>query len=114
MIKFAGYFSLTGFIIPLIFTITWELLEKFPNFYIMIGHKVQLIQLALWPSSIFMIATAGTKGINYKILTISIVANITFYAMLGLLTWFGLNKHRWILVVTSVIVLLLLYRLLTL
>jgi len=114
MIKFIGFFSLVGLVLPCLFFIAWRFLEDAPNLYGSIGNKLELLQLVAWPSSIFMMATTGEGGMNFEILVISITVNVILYAIIGFLIWFGLYKQRWVLFCTAASLLLSWYFLLTL
>jgi hypothetical protein len=99
MIKFALYFALAGFFIPFIFTILWIFLENYSKIYNSIGEKLELIQLLLWPPSIFMMATANHEIIDFNMMLISTIANTIIYTGLGLLLWWGLNRNKFFLLV---------------
>lgn len=114
MKKFIGWFSLAGIIVPLLFTGIWVLLEKTPQTYLSAGNKLEPLQLIVWPSSIFMMGTAGHEGIDYKMLALSVAVNVAFYALIGFLIWWGLNKQRWVLYVTAGAIAIGWYKLLTL
>lgn len=114
MMKFVGFFLLFGFVIPCVFTAAWAILEKSPDLYMSIGGKLETVQLLIWPTSIFMMATASNKGIDFKMLAIAIAANILLYALIGFLIWWGLNRQRWVFFVVCAAILLGWYRLFTL
>jgi len=97
MIRFIVSFSLVGLIIPIIFTMIWALLERSGSAYISMGNMLETAQIMLWPSSIFMAATAGHEGIDYGMLALSIIANGFLYLVFGLLIWLGIYKHRFVL-----------------
>jgi hypothetical protein len=89
MIKFVSFFSLAGLIIPILFSLIWSLLIQYPSLYVSAGEFLLIIQLLVWPSSFMMMATAGHKGTDYVMLTLSIVPNIIIYTLLGFLIWWG-------------------------
>ena len=108
--RFLALFAGAGLGIPLIFTFIWYMRD-----YHTFDNVSITIQLFLWPSSLVMMATAGKEGVEfYQFLATSIAINILLYALIGLLVWWGMNKQRWILYLTVVLILLLWLRLLTL
>lgn len=114
MVKFTALFSLVGLVIPVILTLFWKLLEQYRHAYLAVGRVMEIVQLLIWPSSIFMIATAGSKDIDYGMLALSIITNIAFYAVIGFLIWWGLNKQRWVIYLAMGLIALIWYKLFTL
>ena len=112
MLKFILLFSSVGAFIPIILSSIWPLLEKYPSIYRMLGLGLLRFQVLVWPSSIFMIGTAGNKGIPIQMLSLSIIANILLYALIGFLAWFGLHKQRWVLFALALSIIVGWYRLL--
>jgi hypothetical protein len=95
-------------------TLAWMLLEKNHSAYIWLGNKLEIVQLLLWPSSLFMLATAGHEDVDYRMLTISTIMNVGLYALIGAATWYGFYKQRWVLLALSALVLAGWYKLLSL
>jgi len=114
MVKIIGLFSLAGLAIPILFTLIWRLIEQYQRAYLSIGRVLEILQLLVWPSSIFIMATAGRKGIDYRMLAISVIVNIAFYALIGFLVWWGLHKQSWMLYCAIGLLILIWYKLLTL
>jgi len=112
--RFIGIFSLFGLSLPLIFTLIWTILEKTKYAYGSLGNGLATLELLIWPSSIFMMATAGHHGIDYGMLSISVAANIVLYSIIGFVVWLGLKQHRWLLYFLVMIIILGWYKLLTL
>jgi len=112
--RFIGIFSLFGLSLPLIFTLIWAILEKTKYWYGSLGNGLATLQFLIWPSSIFMMATAGHRGIDYGMLSISVAANIVLYSIIGLVVWLGIKRHRWLLYLLIMIIILGWYKLLTL
>jgi hypothetical protein len=108
---FIVLFSLVGLVVPALFTALSQLLTGIyrPDSHV---WRFDIVQLLLWPSSIFMLATAGHEGIDYEMLAISIVANVALYALLGFLVWWGVYKQRWVLYVVAGVIALGWYKLL--
>lgn len=111
MIKYVSGFAFAGFAIPVLLNIFWSYYELYISFEASLW--IEKFVLISWPSSILMIGTAGHKGINYEILSISIIVNVVLYAIIGLLIWIGLNKQRWVLYLIFVLIALIWCRLLT-
>lgn len=104
MIKFIGAFSLAGFVISCLLTIVWKILVKIPDLYVSIGMNLFPVYLLFWPSSILVMVddlSPDQKGIDYGILTISIIANVILYSVIGFLLWWGWNRQKWVLIVVG-------------
>ncbi|MCP4347078.1 MAG: hypothetical protein GY795_16315 [Desulfobacterales bacterium] len=114
MIKYLGVFATVGFAIPVILTVVWFLLEKHNDYYLSIGDKIIVIQLMIWPSSIFMMATAAHEGIDFVVLSLSITVNVLLYTVLGYFIWMGIYKHHWILYAVATVIIFAWYKLLNL
>jgi hypothetical protein len=114
MMKLIVLLSVAGLVIPMLFTLILRLVEQHQPAYFSISRVLEIIQLLVWPSSIFMMATAGHKDIDYGMLALSIMVNIIFYAVIGFLVWWGLHRQRWILYFAIGLVALIWYKLLTL
>lgn len=111
MAKLITIFSSAGLVIPILFTLIWRVLEQYPHAWLSIGRILVNVQLLVWPSSIFMMATAGHKGIDWGMLALSIAVNIILYAVIGFLIWWGINKYRWAIYCAIGLVLLIWYKL---
>jgi len=94
-VQYALRYAIAGFIFPALFTLFLQYFELSISFEASLW--IENLVLFLWPSSLFMMGTAGTPGINFEILSISIAVNIVLYTILGFLVWLGLNKQRWVL-----------------
>ena len=113
--RFIGIFSLFALSLPLIFTLIWMILEKTKYWYGSLGNGLATLQLLIWPSSIFIMATAGHHGIDYGMLSISVAANnIVLYSIIGFVVWLSLKQHRWLLYLLIMIIILGWYKLLAL
>ena len=114
MRKYVVLFSLAGLALPCLLTVIWMALEKHNGAYLWVSGKIEVLQLLVWPSSLFMLATAGHQGIDYKMLALSTAVNIGIYALIGFVIWYGVHKQHWILLACGVLVTLGWYKLLTL
>lgn len=114
MHRFVQVFAIIGMAVPIIFTLSWPILEKTKHWHGTLGNALATLQLLIWPSSIFMMATAGHEGLDFKMLSISIAVNIVLYSIIGFIFWMGLKKHHWLLYVLVVLILLSWYKLLRL
>jgi len=114
MSGFVKIFAMFGLSVPIILTLIWPILERSNYWYGTLGNALATLQLLIWPSSIFMIASAGYEGIDFKMLSISIAVNIVLYSIIGFIVWLGLKKHHWLLYVLVVLILLSWYILLRL
>lgn len=97
MARIAGYCAIGGFLIPFVLSGIWMLLEKHAQLYLSVGGALASVQLVIWPSSIMMLGTAGQSSINLPILLLSSVVNAAFYALIWTLIWYGIYRHRWVL-----------------
>lgn len=111
MVKLIALFSLAGFVIPILFSLIWWVLEQYPRAWLFIGGILVNVQLLVWPSSIFMMATAGHEGIDYGMLALAITVNIVLYASIGFLIWWGMYKQRWAIYCALGLILLIWYKL---
>jgi hypothetical protein len=98
-------FTLCGLLIPIAFTLLSIFLINFPKHYLAIASKLQILQLLLWPSSIFMLASAGSGGIDFQMLSISIAVNILIYTIMGFCIWWAWQRQRWMLYVIGCLIL---------
>lgn len=114
MLRFVGISSLIGLVLPLLLSGIWKIIEGHPRVDISLGYWLVKLQLLIWPSSIFMMAETGHRSNDLKLFGFSLTANVLLYAIVGLLIWWGLNKHCWILAVVAVLVVLGWWKLLTL
>lgn len=114
MRRYVLLFSLAGLIIPRLMITIWGVLEKYPGVYVSVGDRLEVFQRLLWPSSLFMIATAGHEDVDYGMLTFSTIVNMGIYTLVGAMTWHGLHKRRLTLFLLFVLVLVGWYKLLTL
>ena len=103
--KVLSLFAFSGLLFPLCMTVVWKILETNQAAYITIGRSLEKFQLMFWPSSIFMLATAGKPGLDLTILAISISVNILLYVGVGSLAWWGVHRQRWVLYVVSGLIL---------
>ena len=78
--KWIFWWSSIGLLVPVTLILRWKLL----------GSTFGQIELILWPSSILLMGLEGQRSAFIIILwyAIVIVANIIFYCVIGLLTWF--------------------------
>lgn len=104
--RFAGI----GLLIPLLFRV----LSRFLNTADLMYYASRLA-LILWPSSIWNLAASSDdpSGAN-KLFLISMVANMVFYILIGLLVWLGLRKHFGFFILLGFSLFALWWRLLTL
>jgi hypothetical protein len=98
MIRFEVYSIVVGLVVPFIFIAIHIVLEKYQFSVSGFADFVHGLQLLLWPSSIFLMATAGHKWYDrfvVEIFVLSLVANVIVYAVFGGLLWWGLYRQRW-------------------
>jgi hypothetical protein len=87
MLRYLFIGAFIGEIIPLIFLSTPHL---FP-----MAWRGDLIQMAFWPSSIFMMLLGSPDRFG-EILATSIFLNMVLYAVIGLVLWFfAWGWKRW-------------------
>ena len=114
VIKWIGVFSFVGAVLPFLFTAAWSILDRYSAINAWLGGKLELLQLLVWPSSIFMMATAATPGVDWTMLMLAVVVNVVLYAAIGGVVWWGIYRQRWVLFPLGALVLLGWYRLLNL
>jgi hypothetical protein len=90
--RFAAAFALLGVLVACSLNAVWSLFER----SIQASHYYFLIlkgTLLLFPAFIGTIAISGTKYWGLESIAL-IGMNGVFYAIVGLLVWLGLRKHR--------------------
>lgn len=70
------------------------------SYLILSTYRFDRVLLALWPSSILLMA--DPEGQSVAIPTVAITANAVLYGAVGWLVWFGLNRRRFLLPVVGV------------
>ena len=114
LIKFTGLFMAAGFLIPIVFLFLWTWIVHLRSISTSAFYYINQIMLMLWPTSIINLAGAGDETLAEHLFLISAASNVVIYGLFGLLMWFGLRHHRWVLVALFVGLILLWWRLLTL
>ena len=114
LIKFTGLFMTAGFLIPIVFLFLWTWIVHLRSISTSAFYYFHNIMLMLWPTSITYMAGAGNDILPDSLFLITSAINVVFYGLFGLLMWFGLRHHRWVLVALFVGLILLWWRLLTL
>lgn len=90
MIRMILIFSMIGFFVSIVCILAWKIISYFPEFDKAYGGAIYLIQLIIWPGSVFFVAATGSKGI---IITIyAILSNILLYAIAGSIIGIFLRK----------------------
>lgn len=105
--KFLYWFGASGLLIPALFSVFWQILRTLGVNAVWILH-VEKIQLLLWPSSIFMIATAGSPFFSFSLLSIFLISsavNVIVYLFFGGLIWLGLIRYMIFLYIVPVLIL---------
>ena len=91
--KFLLIFSLVGGSIPIIWLMFWHWAknscEQCVN-WLMGSQFFDVTLLIVWPSSLLLVADPSDN--NLKLQSISVLINILFYMILGLLTWLATSK----------------------
>ena len=111
--KIVGMSVLIGLTVSLVFITLWALFERFISLHASV--IVEDIQLILWPSSIFLMATcnAGLAD-RIEIYSISIGVNVLLYSVAGLSFWYGIEKHSWLMGISlGMLLMMIWWRLLT-
>lgn len=73
------------------------------SYLVLSTYRFDRVLLALWPSSILLMA--DPEGRSVAIPAVAITANAVLYGAVGWLVWFGLNRRRFMLPVVAVSVL---------
>ena len=74
-------------------------------FAIAIGGYIDEVQLALWPTSIWLIAAAAGGRLSLELHALSVLANALLYSVLGFLLWVGFTKSTWLLFAIGILIL---------
>ena len=82
-------FAAVGLAVPLGLMSAAMLLDRNPQLPLKYGILLNRIMLALWPSSILLMATAGRQGTleAYKLVAFSVATNALLYAAIGGFVW---------------------------
>jgi hypothetical protein len=72
------------------------------SYLLLSDYRIDRVLLALWPSSIFLMA--DPEGRSALVPTTAIAVNAALYGVLGWTVWFGLNRRRFVLPVVAVVV----------
>ena len=97
MKRYIERFALAGFVVPLMFMAVWELYFKYTPRHHKLASVIEVIQLLLYPSSLFMLATADLRGLEVLgTLAVSITVNMVYYTFVGFFIWFGVERQRWV------------------
>lgn len=104
---FAAWSVAIGIAVPLSLEAIWW---SHNNGWIHVQHSLQLqrLTLVLWPSSFLLLGRA------WFLLPISVFTNAALYLVIGTMLWFGITKHKAILVVPVALLAGVWWRLLTL
>ena len=111
MLRFVGMFAAVGLLVPVVFRVMWHFLEQSKDLDVQIA--AEKLTLLLWPTSIVTLAASPEPGVETGLFLISLVANVVFYAFLGLLIWLGLRKHAAFFVLPSLLLIVTWWWLLT-
>ena len=94
MMNFVAIFSSVGLGIPILFSLYWQLADRFFEAGQQSAFLLKL-QILFWPSSMFMMGTAGASTFeSLKVWLLSAGANVLLYAIIGLLFWLGIHKNK--------------------
>ena len=113
MARFISLFAIGGVLVPLVFQVIWWIVDSYPAIDRSIGYSLHQATLVLFPSSFVMIA-ASEESLYFGLLLISIAVNVVLYVAIGAAVWYGLRKHRAILVLLAVVMTVIWWRVLTL
>lgn len=105
LVRFVAYAMGIGAAIPLTWmAIYWLALRGNSAiiYSLMSKRHFDRFLIAIWPSWLFFIADSNEQSISIPIL--SVVVNGLLYGIVGLLVWYGINRHRIVLPVTLVVV----------
>lgn len=88
MVRVLKYWAGAGFLIPVVITIVAEVEPK-----AILSMRLDLVALALWPSSIFMMGLHESGAFSVLVLAVSIAANIFLYSVVGAMLWLVFNRR---------------------
>jgi len=98
---FASRFALAGAVAPLLVEAAW-----FPINHTSGRHNLPLeiamqkLTLILWPTSLQMGVDWGEATLSVEVFLISAVLNALLFGVVGVSLWFGLKRHRVLLLPT--------------
>ncbi len=92
--RFVTIFSGVGIGIPILFSLYWQLVDRFFTGDHHFAFLLKL-QLLFWPSSIFMMGAAeASASDSLKMWLLSVGANMIVYGIVGSLFWRGIYKNK--------------------
>lgn len=89
--RFTAIFATAGLVIPLLFRGAWYFLNQSTNLHVHL--VVEKLMLLLWPTSLMTLPASPAPGFETKLFMFSLVANVSFYSVVGALIWLGMQKH---------------------
>lgn len=92
--------ALYGAYIGVLVCLAMVIFRQFEPYELIAGHAVDRVQLVIWPTSIFALATYGLKFPDPVLLfnwVVSIAGNMLLYAILSAGVWIGIRRARWLL-----------------
>lgn len=92
LLRLISWFALVGTFIPPLLYGVWWVSEKYLAGSYDVRLFVENVLLILWPSSIFMMATAGEEGFPWMMFLVSALVNVFLYALVGMFVWLGFKK----------------------
>ncbi|MGE8174921.1 hypothetical protein [Pseudomonas fluorescens] len=101
--------AITGAVIPVVLHSIWQMNNSINFFDTSASIILQKTTLILWPSSFFMLATTGDA-----LYPLSALTNVALYTALGAGIYYGLARHRLILIIPILMISLIEWRLLSL
>ncbi len=100
--RFVLYFAVAGLVVALaIFAWHAAGLDSWVN--TKTQYNLFRLQLIIYPSSIIFMGFHGAeKSIIYKVLVFSSFINIAYYSIIGSLTWLGIYKNKFFLLILAI------------
>src|SRR5690554_180692 len=114
IIRFSAWSAFFGIVIPLIFQVIWWLVDRFGIGDLNVQLVIQKVMLILWPTSLMILPAGGDESLLATLLLMSMAVNSVLYLIVGSAIWYGLRKHRLVLVIVAITISVLWWRVLTL
>ena len=96
MLRIVSGAAALGAFIPIVFSIFWKVFET-SGMHPLVSAAGYKLQLMLWPSSIFMIGTAGTSTTSWsywEVLGLAVLANVVLYVAVAAFAGWGFDKFK--------------------
>ena len=92
---------------------TWKIMSWTSVLTVNSNYLLSQIAMLVWPSSIFLMASENQSvAVTILVIAISVSINVALYTFIGVWTWYGVIKHKWLLIPLVILMIVAWYKLL--